>query len=274
MKSLFYISIIVFLFPACSSTYFYSTLNTSNEYVEKVDNGDFLLETDSLWIAYCFKGSGGPVQITVFNKANKPLYVDWKRSALIIDNIAMTYAGEKLDYSGDWDSFYNNQTNLSGSFDGQVSLPKSECFIPPETMISEIPLSLNPNFEYIDNKSYKDSRIGTTDNVAVKVKRLDFSETDSPLSFKSYLTVYYQPDQPIVYEQDFYLSTLFKTNQMKPFDIAGGMADRGDFFYVEKPANNTALYTTLGIVAGAGLIIVGVAAGEPESLDYDGDSYW
>ncbi|MDR2950880.1 MAG: hypothetical protein LBV71_16960 [Prevotella sp.] len=273
MKQIFCILVIAMLFPACSSTFFYSTLNTPNEYVEKVDNGDFLLETDSLWIAYCFKGGGGPVQITVFNKSDKPLYVDWKRSALIIDNVAMTYAGEKIDYSGDWDTFYSNQTYSWGGFDSQAVLPKGVSFVPPQTMISETPLSLNPNFEHINNKSYRDSRIGNTQNIAVKVKRLDFEQGNSPLAFKSYLTVYFQSDRPLVYEQDFYLETLLKTNAIKPLELAGGMAERGDFFYVEKPANNTALYTTLGIVAGAGLIVVGVAYGDTDTVDYD-DDYW
>ncbi len=91
MKHIIYILTAVLL-SSCSSTFYYSSLNTANEYVEKVDNGDFLIETDSLWIAYCFKGPGAPMQITVFNKLDEPLYVDWERSALIIDDKAFSYA--------------------------------------------------------------------------------------------------------------------------------------------------------------------------------------
>lgn len=276
MKNLLFSILVITFFSSCSSTFFYSTLNTPDEYVEKVDNGDFLLETDSLWIAYCFKGQGGPVQITVFNKTDKPLYVDWKKSALIIDSVALTYSGEKLDYSGDWSGVAINDTYSWGGFDGSVSLPKDVSFIPPQTMISEIPLTLNPTFDHIDKKKYKDSYIGNNSETAMKVKRLDFDEENSPLSFKSYLTVYSQPENPMVFEQDFYLSTLMRTSEAKPSYLPGQMLDRGDFFYVEKPANNTALYTTLGIVAGAGLIVIGVVYGEPENTvyDYDYDYGW
>ncbi|MDU1889887.1 MAG: hypothetical protein E6767_04290 [Dysgonomonas sp.] len=76
MKNFVCIILSVLFLSSCGSTYFYSTLNTSNEYVEKVDNGDFLLETDSLWIAYCYNGESAPVRITVFNKLDRPLYVD------------------------------------------------------------------------------------------------------------------------------------------------------------------------------------------------------
>ncbi|MFR0677584.1 hypothetical protein [Dysgonomonas mossii] len=270
MKYLFFTLSTILIFSSCSSTFFYSTLNTPNEYVEKVDNGDFLLETDSLWIAYCFKGQDGPVQITVFNKSDKPLYVDWGKSALIIDNVATTYSGEEINYSGDWNSTINSNTSSWGSFSGAASLPKSVSFVPPQTMVSEIPLILSPKFDHINKKSYKNATMGGQGDVALKVRRRDFDQTDTPLAFKSYLTIYSQPDKPMVFEQDFYLSSLIRT-EAKPSEMFNQLLDRGDLFYVEKPANNDALYTTLGIIGGAGLIVVGVMYGEPEKTTYYDD---
>ena len=83
MRQLTILLVAVIGFVSCQSTYFFSSLKTTDRYMEKVENGDFLLENDSLWIAYCFKGENAPIRITVFNKMTKPLYVDWAQSALV-----------------------------------------------------------------------------------------------------------------------------------------------------------------------------------------------
>ncbi|MDR2916116.1 MAG: hypothetical protein LBV74_15040 [Tannerella sp.] len=252
---------ILLAFTSCRSTYFFATLDTSNEYVEKVENGDFLFETDSLWIAYCFKGENAPVQITAFNKTDKPFYIDWNRSALIIDNMAVTYAGEKRDYFEKW---ANSES---------VAASDNTTFIPPQSMVSEIPLYLSPNFEQIDNKDYRNAYVGNRFNEAFSVKRIDFEESATPLKFSSYLTIYAQPDKPMVFTQDFYLKNLIKATGVQPNDLANDMANRGDFFYTIKPANNSALYTTLTVIGVAGLAIVGAIYGEPVNIDagYDND---
>lgn len=252
------ILIAILIFSSCSSTYFFATLDTSNEYVEKVENGDFLLETDSLWVAYCFKGEGAPIQITAFNKTDEPLYIDWNRSALIIDNIAMTYAGEKLNYSEEWlNSEFISRRDLSLAVSDNIT------FIPPQSMISEVPLYISPNFERIDKKDYRNSYLGDRLNQSVKAMRVDFEENNTPLKFTSYLTVYAQPERPMVFTQDFYLRTLIRTSGVHPNNLSNNMADRGDLFYTIKPANNSALNTALSIVVVTGLIVVGVLYGEP-----------
>lgn len=268
MKNAFIIITITFFLSSCSSTYFYSTLSSSNESVEKVENGDFLLETDSLWIAYCFKGEGGPMQITVFNKSDKPLYIDWNKSALIINKTAITYGGKTLDLAGGWDAALLENATAVGRFDGSVSLPKDVSFIPPQSMISEVPVSLNPSFDNIDKKKYRDMQFVNKIGIASIAKRLDFEQDDTPLAFKSYLTLYYDPNQLLNYEQNFYLSSIIRTSSIKPSNMPNNLTDRGDLFTVVKPANNTALYTTLGIVGLAGLVVVGVAYGEPVVGDY------
>lgn len=263
MKSLALLTVLL-AFTSCSSTYFFATLDTSNEYVEKVENGDFLLETDSLWIAYCFKGENAPVQITAFNKTNEPLYIDWSRSALIIDNIAITYAGERMNYSEEWyDSESVARRNVSVAVSDHIT------FIPPQTMVSEIPLYLGTNFEQIDKKSYRNSHLGNSYGESTRVKRIDFEESATPLKFRSYLTVYAQPEKPMVFTQDFYLKNLIRTGAVKPNELPGNMADRGDFFYTIKPANNSVLYGTLSVIALTGLAVIGVVYGEPVDTNYE-----
>jgi len=274
MKYIIYILSAVLL-SSCSSTFYYSSLSTTSEYVEKVDNGDFLLETDSLWIAYCFKGAGAPMQITVFNKLDEPLYVDWGRSAMIIDNTAFSYAEASGDFS--WDSYNPDGTiyypdSTETSYNDIRMMSDHTSYIPPKTMISEIPFNLDPSFKNLDKKVYRNATMANRYQDVVETKRADFTLSDSPFKFKSYLTIYSDPDRPMVFEQDFYLASLFKTG-IKPDDMAGDMVERGDFFYIEQPSNNNALYTTLGIIAGGGLIVLGILYGDENTGYYD-DGYY
>ncbi|MBK5719427.1 hypothetical protein JGH11_00945 [Dysgonomonas sp. Marseille-P4677] len=268
MKRVIYIAfVLIALLPSCNSTFFYSTLNTENKYVEKVDNGDFLLETDSLWIAYCFKGESAPIQITVFNKLDKPLYIDWQRSALIINKVAYSYSGNNASFSGKSQTFTNSYSTYpgqtssysEGGFDGSMNMPQNTTFIPPKTMISHIPLKLDLNFDNINKKSFKKGYMGNKNNDAIGIKRIDFDESNSPLQFSSYLTIYASPDKPMIFEQSFYMSNLIKTSSITPNNLPTEMVDRGDFFYLEKPANTTALDIILGTTIVAGAIAIEIA---------------
>ncbi|NDV77888.1 hypothetical protein [Dysgonomonas sp. 511] len=263
------IAIIVTSLSSCQATYYYSTLNSTNEYIEKVDNGDFLLETDSLWIAHSFRGEGAPMQITIFNKLNEPLYVDWERSAMIIGGMAYSYTGKTIPFEGSIETHGTTDgtfTYSSSIIGGVLNIPGKPTFIPPQSMVSEIPLSLLPDYKTLETKSYKSTTVGLNTNSSTNVKRMEFTPGDTPMRFQSYLTLYYKPEMPMAYTQDFYMTNLLKTS-LKPKDFVTDMGERGDVFYMIKPANYNALYTVLGVTALAGLIVVGVAYGD-EYRDY------
>lgn len=261
MKKTLYFLFTIILFSSCSSTYFYSTLNCFDERTIKAENGDFLLDNDSLWIAYSFNGENAPVRITVFNKMNKPLYVDWSRSALIINDVAYPYTGESISMSG---QSYNHEIfgDMQGltltNFSGALELPKYVSFIPPKTMITQSKLRLNANFEGINKKAYKKGHMGDKDAVAVKVEHASFSGDDSPLAFRSYLTTYTREDKPIVYEHEFYISNITKTKELSPKKLPGNFAERGDLFYTIKPADTRFIEGLLGATIVAGAVAIDV----------------
>lgn len=271
MKNIVYSLFISLIFTSCSSTYFLSTLNTTDSRMDKVDNGDFLTENDSLWIAYCFNGQNAPIQITVFNKLSKPLYIDWQRSALIINNVAYNYMGNKLNYVGttNGDFFVDNTPTLfgiEGQFLGEstglAGLPETVSIIPPGTMISHKPLRLtNLNFEHINKKRYHNFLMIDKNDESVKVKRIDFPESDSPLRFSSYLTIYSDPSNLQYYKQNFYMESLIKSKDLSPKNMDKDMAERGDMFYIEKPANTTFAEIFFGTVLLIGVTALDVSLG-------------
>lgn len=245
---------------SCQSTYFFSSLKAVDGYMEKEENGNFLLDGDSLWIAYSFRGENAPVQITVFNKMSKPLYVDWARSALVIGDIAYSYSGNELPseevftYSDGrgWGSYFSTSV-IDRDSEGYVSKIKPNRFVNYST------LRLNVSFNGMKNKEFKSRNMGDKEGNVAKVKSADFTVDNSPLAFSSYLTTYTNEDKPIVYQQDFYISNLIKTKSITPRNLPGDMSDRGDMFYVEKPANTSFIEGLLGATLAVGAIALEVA---------------
>ena len=69
MKKLLMILGVLMLFSSCS-TYYYSTLSSSEGVAEKDDFGDFVYENDSVKVVYSFFGYNLPIHITVINNSD------------------------------------------------------------------------------------------------------------------------------------------------------------------------------------------------------------
>lgn len=259
MKRLVFAIVLVMGMVSCQSTYFFSSLDTTGGYMEKAENGDFTMDGDSLSIIYSFRGQNAPVQITVFNKMSKPLYVDWAQSALVLHGVAYAYSGN-LPPSEDVSAY------LDEAGQGNLSVPvidaDSEGFvtkISPNRHVNFSSMSLHTTFEGVKRKAFKTRLMGDKSGNSVKVKNASFSTDNTPLIFSSYLTTYTNKDNPLVYQQDFYISNLIKTKQISPSNLPGSMEDRGDVFYVEKPANTAFVEGLLGVAIGLGAVVLELA---------------
>ena len=91
---------LLFSLNACSS-YYYSMLSSDKGIVGVNEYNDFVQENDSVRIIYNFYGEDAPVRITVFNKLDEPMYIDWQRSSLIIGDKAVSYYKEVMPVQGD-----------------------------------------------------------------------------------------------------------------------------------------------------------------------------
>lgn len=241
MKRNFCIIIIAFLFSSCVSTYYYSTLDTTTtENMIKEDNGDFISGNDSIMIAYCFNGEEGPILIMIQNDGNTPLYVDWQRSSIIYQNKATSYYNRNLDIAGTTStSSYSigNNSNIysNGQFRGKISVPDGVSFIPPHSRIEYNTNRLEtPSFGSIQDKAYSKAPIINKNDIPVTVNKIDFTPEDTPFKFRSYLTLYTDPNHPFTFEHEFFISNLIKSKVITPSNIDQRLAERGDFFYIEK----------------------------------------
>ena len=221
----------VLSFTSCT-TYYYSQLRSNNIEVAKADDGQLVIENDTLSIAYTFYGENAPITISIFNKINRPLFVDWSNSAIIIDDIVTTYkdpdgyettSGE-YNVGGSFSDWKNNDSTINSD-----TISKNAQFIAPKAKITYTPLELADfSFEKYFKKEYTKRKIDSKKGKK-EIKTKNFTEENSPLNFISYLTIYdpANPSEPIFFEQEFYISELTKAGNIAPEH------------FPEKPENNT-----------------------------------
>lgn len=259
MRYFLFILLVPFGLSSCSNTYYYSTISTNDEGIDRDNTGAFIFDTDTIQIAYSFRGQDGPVQISIHNKLDKPMYIDWSRSAIIINDVATSYHGEKARLTGQPfyinTSFDGNTTKITSS--GYEYNPDYVSFIPPMRKVEHCSLWLsNLNFDFIDKKEYVNRTINSSSNRAVKVKMLSFFEENTPLFFESYLTIFLEDGSTYTITQSFYIANLIRTKKITPPELSAELSQRKDLMFTLIEANNKGweAFAIGGIIVGTTIL--------------------
>lgn len=261
----------LFLGLTSCSSYYYSVVSSNDSGGERNRQRDFVQETDSVRISYSFNGENAPISISIYNKLNEPLFVDWTRSALIIDEAATSYYDEKAAIQGETESknyhWSKRWSDSHGSFAGEITLPKGVSFIPPQSKVEKTPLKLaNFPFDRIPNEEYRKSEFPTSKAGTVLMRTKEFTIEDTPLSFRSYLTLYTadkegKPDKLTTFEREFYISKLIKTGNVPPTEFREEQRLAGDFFYVRTVKGAQAGIVVGTVAAATAVVVAGVVVG-------------
>lgn len=268
MKKLMMLIGTALILSSCSR-YYVSTLESPNA-KKSEETGAFTFENDTLAVTYNFNGQNAPISIEFYNKLNEPLYIDWQKSALIKGDRATSFSGKNVSFSanlsGSSIDFNNNRTTNDISFydatlKGNATLPEEISFIPPKSKITKTPLKLaeKHNYKALADSLYEKSFIPLTDRPGVWGKSASFNAQNSPLTFKTYLTIYTEQDNKkknFTFVQDFYLAGLLKSyvNPKTMIDLAN---KPGNVFYNSESTGYGKAMTGIGIGA---IVVVGVAA--------------
>lgn len=253
-RMFFYLSIVVLLIGNMScTTYYYSTLSSADRTGDRTSDGDFVQENDTVCVTYRFCGEDAPVCITIYNKLDEPLYVDWRRSAIIIDGKATSYSSDALLFE-----------------DAPGLMPTELEMIPPHAMIEHQPLTLAdfsfhkvPKGEYRP-VTYPDGRKGE-----VELLVRDYTLDDTPLAFRSYISLLtggsgHELPRYLVFDKSFYVSQLIRAGGLSPKHFGPVARQAGDTFYVRHVRGRTLGYTMLSVVILAGAVAVEVAVDPAE----------
>lgn len=234
MKKLLIISMAAIGLLSACSTYQMNTVRSTNTLLDE-KGGGFKFENDSLRITYTFTGQDMPIHVVIYNKLNEPVYVDWKRSALIADNQSYSYADDVVQINGDVSgvSVGRGVTYSSGSVNAQATVPQNVAFVPPHTQITKNISKFNKEkLRYIAPDSFVKTKIPGYGLGEENVKIAKFDKDNSPYPFKSYITVYTldgNTPKLIAYQNDFYVSEIMRSS-LAPENFQTFGANRGDYF--------------------------------------------
>jgi hypothetical protein len=251
----FLLIILITGFTSCTS-YRYLKLDSADLYKNK-DNG-FTEENDSLQVNYNFYGNKGPLHLTIYNRKDEPLQIDLSRSALIVNDKAISlYSGDiQLNgaFRGSSVQWTRSVSTSQGSLVAKGSVPQSILFIPAHAYIDITPISLTDQFfDTIPDTKFVKS-LYTNDNGLTlhEIKTASFDQSASPLVFRTYLT-FMTPEaehKEFVQEHIFYIAEVVKA-PFRPQNFGYVQSPNGDKFYVSR---------TKGSGIGAGLLVATAVA--------------
>ncbi|WP_338872699.1 hypothetical protein WBJ53_28630 [Spirosoma sp. SC4-14] len=247
MRTVYLLGVSFLLLTSCTRNVQVVTLRGNN--VKPTDTG-LILDNDTLTLRYTFTSERGRIHFSITNKLNQPLYVDWKRSSLIVGQDKVDYW---RDVSGIELTSYNSRYGRYsiGRAVGTVSKDEQVTFIPPKTKIDKqqfvvLPtgnLHLSGTPEVIQEKP----KWNPERKKPVNIHTFMYGDEKSPLSFRNYITLSTDKD----FKTEFHIDTQFWASDVKvmpynqlisgPVQLSDGsysrsiVFDKPDAFYVPLP---------------------------------------
>ncbi|HEV7329526.1 MAG TPA: hypothetical protein VGN63_00650 [Flavisolibacter sp.] len=218
----------------------YQYLTVSGVNVSKNEYNELISENDTMRVEYRFTQENGFVTVRLYNKTNAPLEVEWRKSAIIIDDRTVGYYDGKQSINGQIESSswqFARRTSTSGDLKGEIQTSEQVQFIPPQSYVESRPLAipLSPLPALPEEKAEHLSFHYSGEN-AIKYKRFPFEFENAPAKFRSYLTLRMGKtgsQQEFSVEHLFYVSEIWKSNSGPQFfDVS--LLNRSDRFYLAR----------------------------------------
>lgn len=208
-------SLIVFV--ACRS--YVQVYETSSE-LDLNQQGYYRHEDDTVKILYTFWYSQGLMSFTVFNKTNRPLYIDWKKSSYIDNSVKLDYWRDesKIEQKSIYGAYTpkSNPVILAGNTYSTVSKNERITFIPPNSNYSKTSFIILPiNGIKLDGEMEKSVvNLKYKRNILVDTYSKEYSKLESPLVFRNYLTLSFSED----FEDEFHVDNEFYISKVVEVD--------------------------------------------------------
>lgn len=250
MKQLLFCFVFGALLTSCAPTYKYISVE-SNE-LARNEKKEFTHNTDSLNVTFGFDGNGVPLRLKIENKRHIPLYIDWSRSALIVEGKRFSlYKNEGLiDLNGT--STTNNQDNDINNIDlrGNIAFNEALSFIPPLSYENKIPLLLNNKLNFSMQNTTREKVEYHNGTYEVTISNYN-NQYRSP-EFRVYLTMSFDSkfEESFDLDQTFHIDEIMET-KLAPDLIKNRAKHQG--LIISRPQNNG---LGLGILALGTLFVL------------------
>lgn len=189
MKRFLHLVISAVLLAMLTNCSTYQYLNLKSD-LKSGPYGEIINETDTMLIQYSFAGDDQPVNIKIINKYNKPVYVNWKSSAIIINGHSYPLWNESAIIKLNTDTEKNRIFDYlyESSSVGTIVKTEPTSFIPPNSTITFTKKNIAPQFFDVNDKMAPSKTQIYTRNGAAKAKKYSFNQDDTPLIIRLYLT--------------------------------------------------------------------------------------
>jgi hypothetical protein len=177
----FYLILCFLLLSGCSKFQYVFI----DSHLHQNEKKEFITENDTVMIKYSFAGENFPITLTILNKLNQPLYIDWDRSVVVINN---------LQANGPF--YHENQAN----------------FIAP--LSSVIVTSNQLRSEFIKVEQNDPGTKFCLPGGGASGMKYSFDEKTTPLFFRNILALTTNEDYsiPTFFDYSFWVSDIFQTS--------------------------------------------------------------
>ena len=209
----------------------------------------FVHENDSLVVTYSIKGQEGEFQVDIFNKLIKPIFVDWSKSSIIINNVSVPYWKNEFNLNAETQGYRSLITQYpSSTTQGTLSQESSVSAIPPRSSTQRYLGKLRSDFFAVPSETSQKITIqNQTQQLRINARQNRFEKEKSPLTFRSYLTISATEDfkHPVFIDNQFWVNEVLASHT-DPSLI--GSVKESDF-YIQKPTQfGTVLIGTAALI--------------------------
>ncbi|MGQ1784186.1 MULTISPECIES: hypothetical protein [unclassified Saccharicrinis] len=247
---LIYLALIVILTTLLSSctAYQYSTLSSD---LPTSQFNDFFYENDTLQIVYSFAGKGALMTIDIFNKLDKPIFINWNQSSVVVNGIT-TSLNSQVWGAGDLSGLTEEYIDGDGTFTSSTTInnltsarANSNEYIPTKSQFSiYYDLGQNQFLKTISKDSTLRTNVILANSEPLTIKEHLFIRETSPFKFRCIITYSDDIDANNKYcaSNEFWVSSIFRTT-------SGNVKNREDTFYNSKTTDFGNFMTGVATVA-------------------------
>jgi hypothetical protein len=243
MKKYLILLCVALLIQGCSIDYVqvYKTQSVGIKHTDDI----YTFENDTLKIEYSFWADKGIMAFRVYNKTDRPLYIDWRKSNFISNSFKADYWADKTEsqstaqisgqgyiYRGS--AFFPGFFNFNSSTVNTTSTttkPERITFLPPRTYFLKSDFHLKTSI-YKDWGENFETRIEPRNDYPKEVTKVfvkKFTKDNTPLDFRNFLTFSFRED----FSTEFYIDNEFYVIQVEAMD------KRHFYMSVDDPRNTT-----------------------------------
>ena len=227
-KTVKFTGILFLIIQITSCKQYVQVFNTASNL--KVEDRYYVHEDANVRIFYDFWGSRGVMSMSIYNKSDKPIYIDWKKSTYINNSVKINYWEDveiqntaSYGLARNVNVYYpllNGSGNVQSSNSMSITKVKKDeriTFIPPKTVFTKAPVriyALRENPMGLDSDFIEVSRFDKPKK-KTKVYQQSFDKDSTPLVFRNFLTYSFQEDfeAEVNVDNEFYVSAVLEMNR-------------------------------------------------------------